>query len=112
LICLAVLILTAGAAVLVALDVTVAVRPLVVFIAALIVPGVAIGLRLPQQDGLIMLGLVVTLSLAIEVLIALVMVWARWWHPDAGAGILAGASVLAIAADLRSTVRGRAGATA
>jgi uncharacterized membrane protein len=105
LICVAVLALTALAAVLVIADVTASIRPLVIFIAALAVPGTAIVLRLPEMDGIVALGLVVGFSLAVEVIVALALVWTRWWHPSAGAGAIAVVSAVLVLDELRRARR-------
>jgi glycosyltransferase involved in cell wall biosynthesis len=69
-------------------DVNSAVRPLLVLVAACLVPGGALLTRLPTDDGLEALGLAIGLSLGIETAGAIVMAWTGWWHPFAWALLL------------------------
>jgi len=82
-----------------------AVRTTVTLLAALLVPGAAIMIRLPVSDAAQGVALVVGLSLTVEVVVTLVMAWTGWWHPVAAAAALAGVTAAALAADLVRGVR-------
>ena len=75
-------------------------RTAVTLLAALIVPGAAVMIRMPISDPVQGVALVVGLSLAVEVAVTLVMAWTGWWHPVAAAAALAGVTAAALAADL------------
>jgi uncharacterized membrane protein len=87
-------------------------RPFAVFAAALLAPGAAVVTLLEVEDAATALALAVGVSLAVDVVAALALVWSGWWHP-----IVAGAAVAACAAaallvdlvDLRRRVRPRGG---
>lgn len=83
-------------------------RLVLVLAAACLLPGAAAISRLGAFDAVQALGLALTLSLCLQTLAALAMVWSGWWHPYIwGAVVLAGAS-LVLAEDLRrSTARAR-----
>jgi hypothetical protein len=70
-------------------------RPLCVFLAAIFVPGGAVLTRLRVRDPAAFAGLAIAISLAIETAISLVLVWTRWFEPDA-----LGFALLAIALPL------------
>lgn len=76
-------------------------RPLLVALAACLIPGAALLTRLPAQDPLEALALMVTASLCIEAIGALVMIWTGWWHPVGWALILTAGAGAAFALDLR-----------
>ncbi|MDX6715105.1 MAG: hypothetical protein QOH30_1663 [Baekduia sp.] len=73
-------------------------RPLCVFLAAIFVPGGAILTRLKVREPAALVGLAIALSLAIETAISLVLVWTKWFEPDA-----LGIAVLAISVPLLAT---------
>ena len=75
-------------------------RTAVTLLAALIVPGAAVMIRMPISDPVQGVALVVGLSLAVEVAVTLVMAWTGWWHPAAAAAALAGVTAAVLAADL------------
>jgi uncharacterized membrane protein len=75
-------------------------RTIVTLLAALIVPGAAVMIRMPIADLVQGAALVAGLSLAVEVAVTLVMAWTGWWHPVAAAAALAGLTAAVLAADL------------
>jgi CHASE2 domain-containing sensor protein len=81
------------------------VRPFVVFAAACLVPGGAILTRLRTGEGMTDLALAIGLSLAVEIAGSLALAWSRWWHPEALAIVLAGASAALLLSDLLWTRR-------
>ncbi|MDX6720720.1 MAG: hypothetical protein QOJ63_2974 [Solirubrobacteraceae bacterium] len=80
-------------------------RTIVTLLAALAVPGAALMIRMPVSDPAQGATLVVGLSLSVEVVVTLVMVWTGWWHPVAAAATLAGVTAAVLAADLVRDVR-------
>ncbi len=73
------------------------IRPVIAFWFLLICPGMAFVRLLRIQDNSNELTLAVALSLAIDSVLAIVMVYARLWSPKWGLGILIGISVLGAA---------------
>src|SRR6202042_804663 len=80
------------------------VRPLLVLVAACLVPGGAILTRLPVEDLLEALALAVCLGFSIEAAGALAMVWTGWWHPFGWAIALVAAAGVMFVLDLRRIV--------
>jgi uncharacterized membrane protein len=80
-------------------------RTIVTLLAALAVPGAAVMICTPVSDPAQGVALVVGLSLTVEVVVTLVMVWTGWWHPVAAAAALAGVTAAVLAADLVRDVR-------
>jgi hypothetical protein len=74
--------LTAAAALVAVVSVQPA-RPLLVAMAACLVPGAAVLTMLPTPDRLTYLALAVGFSLALEVAGSLALAWLHWWHPEA-----------------------------
>jgi hypothetical protein len=83
------------------------VRPLLVVLAASLVPGAALLTRLPAQDPLETVAIAITASLCIESIGALVMVWTGWWHPVGWALGLTAVACVMFALDLRGIVIAR-----
>ncbi|HWX44912.1 MAG TPA: hypothetical protein VNY52_06285, partial [Solirubrobacteraceae bacterium] len=81
-------------------------RPLLVLVAACLVPGGALLTRLGCDDLLSACGFAVGLSLCIETVGALVMIWTGWWHPLGFSLVLMAMACAVLAVDL-----GRAFAT-
>jgi hypothetical protein len=79
-------------------------RLLLVLAAACLLPGGAVLTRLPVGEALEALGLAVALSLCVETIGVLAMIWTGWWHPVGFGVALAALSCLALAADLARTV--------
>ena len=75
-------------------------RPYVVAAAATLVPGGALLTRLRIGDGLTDLALAVGLSLAVDIAGSVALAWAGWWHPEALAIVLGGASAALLLGDL------------
>jgi uncharacterized membrane protein len=75
-------------------------RTIVTLLAALVVPGAAVMVRLPISDAAQGVALVTGLSLTVEIAVTLAMAWSGWWHPVAAAAALAGATAVVLAADL------------
>lgn len=72
----------AGAAVVaIAVDMTSALRAVVVFAAVLLVPGAAIVRYLHPNDLPSFLGLAVVISLAAATVTSMALIWLDWWHP-------------------------------
>jgi uncharacterized membrane protein len=65
--------------------------------AALLVPGGAMTLHMNVTAREHVVALALGLSVAVETLLALAMVWTGWWHPVAVASALLGVSVAALA---------------
>ncbi|HEY4451305.1 MAG TPA: hypothetical protein VGN13_06895 [Solirubrobacteraceae bacterium] len=82
-----------------------AVRLLVLLAAACLVPGAALLCFLPTADPLVRVAMCVGLSLAVEALGALAMVWTGFWHPVAWAAVLGMAACISLAVDVRRGVR-------
>ena len=76
------------------------VRSIFVFWFFLICPGLAIVGVLDIQDRLAEAVVAIGLSLALDTGVAIVMVLARIWSPDAGLGVLIGISLLGAAAQM------------
>jgi uncharacterized membrane protein len=83
-----------------------AVRTLVTLAAALLVPGAAIASQMVSLDVQNTVAVAIGLSLAVETVVALAMVWVPWWHPRAAAGLLIGLSLLVLCFGL---IRNRGG---
>ncbi|SDT19285.1 FHA domain-containing protein [Friedmanniella luteola] len=81
------------ALVLAAADVSGPVRAVVVAAALLSAPGLALLPWVGAVDGWVRAATAVSLSLAVETLVALAMIWTRTWHP-----VVAGCTVLALSA--------------
>lgn len=75
-------------------------RLLLALVAACLVPGGSLLTRLAVDDLLSALGLAIALSLGIETVGALVMIWTGWWHPLAYAVVLGAGSCLLLGMDL------------
>jgi CHASE2 domain-containing sensor protein len=91
--------LLAAAALVVAVDLQ-PVRPLVLLVAACLVPGGAILTRLRTGEGMTDLALAIGLSLAVEVAASLLLAWSGWWHPGALGIALGAASAVLLVGDL------------
>jgi uncharacterized membrane protein len=85
------------AALLVVTDSNAAVRPFVVLPFLLAGPGLALVSLLDLDEPLEEVVLAIALSVSLDVLVALVMLYGRFWSPAAGVGFLAGVTVLACA---------------
>jgi hypothetical protein len=83
------------------LDAHGAVRLLLVFAAACVIPGGAVLTRLPVEDVLEAFGLAVGLGFAIETVGALAMVWTGWWHPFGWAIVVGVGACATLVLDLR-----------
>jgi uncharacterized membrane protein len=81
------------------------VRTVLVLAAAISVPGWALLTLLPATDLLTAVALSVAFSLALEIAGSLVLGWVGWWHPFVLAGVLCGASAVALLRHLVRTVR-------
>lgn len=57
------------------------VRVLLAVPVAFLLPGAAALTRLPVDGTAEWVGLAVAISLAVDVLTSMVMVWSGWWHP-------------------------------
>lgn len=79
-------------------------RPLLVLVAACLIPGSALLTRLPVEDMLEAFSLAVGLGFTIEAAGALAMVWTGWWHPFGWALLLVGAACVVFVLDLRRNV--------
>lgn len=99
------LILTAGALAAIVVDASGPIRWPLVFAAVTLVPGSAIMSRIPVNDVGAYLGLAVALSFAVGVVGSTLTVWIGWWHPLVLGGLIAVASCVALALDIRSTSR-------
>jgi hypothetical protein len=75
-------------------------RPLCVFAAAIFVPGGAVLTRLKVRDPAAFVGLAIALSLALETVISLALVWSRWFEPNVLGLALLAISLPLIAIDL------------
>jgi hypothetical protein len=82
-----------------------AVRLVLVFVAACLLPGAALLTRLRIQSTLERSALAVGISLCVEAAGSLAMIWTGWWHPDAWALALVLVSCALIAADLAASLR-------
>lgn len=108
----ALLVLLSCAAIVIAIPVTV-LRPPIVLASALLVPGAAVLTRLEIEDPVVGGALAIALSIAIDVLGSLALVWTGWWHPGVLAVTLgAGATVLLVDDMRRSFIAGRRGRAA
>lgn len=81
-------------------------RTTVSVVAALLVPGGAITVHMKVADRAHAVALALGLSVAVETLLALAMVWTRWWHPGAVAAVVLAISVLALGRRLLAQRRG------
>lgn len=84
-------------------------RLLFVLAAACLVPGGALLTRLSTDDLLSTFGLAVGLSLCIEAVGALVMIWTGWWHPLGFSLALVALACAVLILDLRQTLATRSG---
>jgi hypothetical protein len=80
-------------------------RPLLVLLAACVVPGAALLTRVEVHDLLEAAGLAVAFSLGVEGAGALAMVWTGWWHPLAWGLTLLAAACSMFLLDLRRVAR-------
>lgn len=71
----------------------------------LICPGMAFVRLLRLQDVWAEIALAVGLSLALEVFVALMLVYGGWWSPPAGLAILVVATVIGVAAQVHQLTR-------
>ncbi len=76
-------------------------RGVVVFLAAISLPGAAILTRIPTPAPLPAIGLGIALSLAIETLASLILVWTGWYEPGVLGAVIGGVSVLVLVLDAR-----------
>lgn len=83
------------------------VRPFLVLAAALIVPGAAALTLLDVDELLPAAALAVTLSIAIDVIGALILAWTELWHPAAFAIALGAASIGLLLSDVRHSSAAR-----
>jgi len=88
-----------------------ALRALITLVAALSLPGTALTARTSFDGPREALAVIVGLSLAVEIVLALAMAWTGWWHPAAVAVGLFAASGAAIAAARLRPPRRRLGAS-
>ena len=72
-----------------------------VFAAALSLPGAAIATRLPLSEPLGAAGLMVGLSLAVDIIIGLVLIWTHWWHPAVAVTAIASIACALLVNDAR-----------
>lgn len=77
------------------------VSAVLVYAAALTLPGAAIATRLTLDEPLAAAGLVVGLSLAVDVVVGLALIWSRWWHPGVVVALVAAAACAVLAVDAR-----------
>jgi hypothetical protein len=69
---------------------------------ALVVPGYCLCIRLPLRAFDALLGLSIAVSLGVEAILCLGMVWLHLWHPvPLGAGIAVGSGIVLVA-DIRA----------
>jgi len=80
------------------------VRPFLVLAAALVVPGAAALTLLDVGEPLVELAVAVALSIAIDLLGSLALVWSEFWHPAAFAAALGTASVGLLLTDIRRSL--------
>jgi hypothetical protein len=88
------------AAVLGLLDAPAPPRVTILLLAALLGPGGALLKLLPRDNMTGSLAVAVSLSLSIEIAGALLMAWARWWHPLGFALVVGGFAVGVLMIDL------------
>jgi hypothetical protein len=100
----ALLALTAATVVVSALDPHGVDRLLLVLASACLLPGAALLTRLTSDDLLSAFALAVALSLCIETVGALAMIWTGWWHPLGFSIVLAALCAGFLALDLRISV--------
>jgi uncharacterized membrane protein len=81
-------------------------------LAALFVPGAAILTLLRPRELLEAAATAIGLSLAVEVIGSLVLIWAGWFHPVLLAGAIAVPSGIAIASDFWRCLMARGGVVA
>jgi uncharacterized membrane protein len=79
------------------------VRPLVVLLTAAFVPGAGLLTLFPVGDLTTAAALAIALSLTLETVGSLILVWVGWWHPDVLGGVLATLSGLLLVCDLAIT---------
>jgi hypothetical protein len=75
------------------------VRGIIGLAAVLLVPGGAALTRLPVSGPAAWLGLAVVLSMAVEAVGSLALVWSGWWHPGLLAAVVGAASAVLLASD-------------
>lgn len=98
-ICLVVL--TAAAALVIALDINGPLRWLLVTPAVLLVPGAAIVPALELEDIWAFAGMTVVLSMAVGTAAATLIAWIGWWQPQAIAAVIALVSCAGLLYDVR-----------
>lgn len=76
-------------------------RPIVVFFAMVLLPGASILTVLPVRDRPSALALAVVLSLAIDTLVSVVLVWSTWFEPIIAGAVVLASCVLLLLLDLR-----------
>jgi hypothetical protein len=82
-------------------------RAVLVLAAMLLVPGGTVILRAdPGSEAMTRIAVAVALSLAIDILVALGMVWTGFWDPEIAAGAIATICAIGVALHLRRSVRG------
>jgi hypothetical protein len=74
-------------------------RPVVVLAAALTAPGAAIVARLHLGQLAYAVAITIGISLSVDVLSSLAMVWLPWWHPVVVAAAIGALSVFLLARD-------------
>lgn len=78
-------------------------RPLVVFWFLLVCPGMAlVGLFLPR-DGVATVTLALALSIALDTLIAMALLYAGYWSPRAGLVVLIAITLVGVVLQFRGT---------
>ncbi len=82
-------------------------RPFVVFVAACLVPGGALLTRLRVGDPAAAVGLAIGLSLGVEIVGSLALVWSGFWHPVLLAAVLGVGSTALIGSDLSPALQRR-----
>lgn len=76
--------------------------------AAVLVPGAAVATWFDAPTIEVGAALAVGLSVALETVVALLMLWTHWWHPEVAAGALLVASVVVLTVDgVRALQAGR-----
>jgi hypothetical protein len=79
-------------------------RLLLALAAACLLPGGALLTCLSSDDPLSSFAIAVALSLCVETIGALFMIWTGWWHPLGFSALIAGLSCLLLALDIRRSL--------
>ncbi|ABD10958.1 hypothetical protein ThrDRAFT_01966 [Frankia casuarinae] len=81
------------------------VRVLLAVPAAFLLPGAAVLARLPVDGTAAWIGLAVAISLAVDVLTSMLMVWSGWWHPAVMQSVVGLACCAVLIHSLRAELR-------